>query len=205
MNKTQKIVASTAIVAGLASIATTANASSHDWSGVANCESSGNWHDTDGYYEGGLQFSNSTWLAYGGGKYAQHAYQATESEQIAIAERDLADHNGNWHSQWPVCGAYLTGGTTPQKPSTGSYSAEQRSSVQKAPEKTYKAPEKTQETLKNGEYTVVSGDTLSGIGQAYDVDWQKIYDANKDIIGSDPNMIYPGQQLHIDADRILEV
>lgn len=202
MNKTQKIVATTAIAAGLASMATVANAASHDWSGVANCESSGDWHDTSGYYEGGLQFSNATWLAYGGGAYAQHAYEATPAQQIAIAERDLADHNGNWHSQWPVCGAYLTGGTTPQKPSTGSRSAEQRSSVQKAPVKTYKAPEKVQSAPKNDVHTtftyrVKEGDTLSFIGWYFNVDWHKIYKTNKKVIGNNPNLIFPGEVLTI--------
>lgn len=46
-------------------------------------------------------------------------------------------------------------------------------------------------------YTVQRGDTLSGIGSKYGVSWQSIYDANKAIIGSNPNKIYPGQQLTI--------
>ncbi|MGB5937195.1 MAG: transglycosylase family protein, partial [Ornithinimicrobium sp.] len=37
------------------------------WDGVAACESGGNWsiNTGNGYY-GGLQFSQSTWEAYGG-------------------------------------------------------------------------------------------------------------------------------------------
>src|SRR5256885_13215908 len=49
-------------------------------------------------------------------------------------------------------------------------------------------------------YTVQPGDTLSGIAQrAYGNgnEWQKIYDANKQVIGSDPNLIQPGQVLYI--------
>lgn len=46
-------------------------------------------------------------------------------------------------------------------------------------------------------YTVKSGDTLSGIGSRYGISWQKIYNANKSVIGSNPNRIYPGQTLTI--------
>lgn len=74
------------------------------WDGVAACESSGNWQDTDGMFEGGLQFLNSTWLAYGGGEYAAHAYDATKAQQIEIAERVLA---GAGIGSWPTCGRYL--------------------------------------------------------------------------------------------------
>jgi LysM repeat protein len=50
------------------------------------------------------------------------------------------------------------------------------------------------------EYTVQPGDTLWGIAQrAYNdpEDWDTIYDANKGIVGNNPNLIYPGQRLQI--------
>lgn len=46
-------------------------------------------------------------------------------------------------------------------------------------------------------YTVVKNDTLSGIGARFGVPWRTIYDANRALIGSDPNRIYPGQNLII--------
>jgi LysM repeat protein len=51
------------------------------------------------------------------------------------------------------------------------------------------------------EYTVVSGDTLSGIGQKFSVDWQKIAQANKI---TNPNLIRVGQKLVIPTSRPAE-
>ena len=45
-------------------------------------------------------------------------------------------------------------------------------------------------------YTVVYGDTLWGLARRFSnqngADWKKIYDLNKEVIGSDPNRIYVG-------------
>lgn len=48
-------------------------------------------------------------------------------------------------------------------------------------------------------YTVVQGDTLSGIARKLtgSADWKALYEANKSVVGSDPNRIYPGQVLTI--------
>lgn len=48
-------------------------------------------------------------------------------------------------------------------------------------------------------YTVVSGDTLIKIATAQGVDggWQQLYDANRDVIGAEPDEIYPGQELSL--------
>jgi hypothetical protein len=72
------------------------------WNAVAACESGGNWSTNtgNGYY-GGLQFSHSTWIAYGGGAYASNANGASRSAQIAIAQRVLAAQGPG---AWPVCG-----------------------------------------------------------------------------------------------------
>ena len=74
-----------------------------NWSAIAACESGGNWsaNTGNGFY-GGLQFTEQTWLGYGGGQYAPSAYLATESQQITVAERVLA---GQGIGAWPVCGA----------------------------------------------------------------------------------------------------
>ncbi len=46
-------------------------------------------------------------------------------------------------------------------------------------------------------YTVKAGDSLSKIGQHHGVSWREIHEANRDVIGDDPDKIYPGQKLRI--------
>jgi hypothetical protein len=74
-----------------------------NWSAIAACESGGNWSVStgNGFY-GGLQFTEGTWLANGGGQYASSANLATPAQQIAVAERVLASQG---IGAWPVCGA----------------------------------------------------------------------------------------------------
>jgi hypothetical protein len=74
-----------------------------NWSAIAACESSGNWsaNTGNGFY-GGLQFTEQTWLGYGGGQYAASANLATPAEQIAVAQRVEA---GQGIGAWPVCGS----------------------------------------------------------------------------------------------------
>ena len=48
-------------------------------------------------------------------------------------------------------------------------------------------------------YTVQSGDNLSKIGSKYGVSWQQIFEANRDKL-SDPDKIYPGQELTIPSE-----
>jgi len=73
-----------------------------NWAAIAACESGGNWAAStgNGFY-GGLQFTEQTWLGYGGGRYASSANLATPGQQIAVADRVLA---GQGIGAWPVCG-----------------------------------------------------------------------------------------------------
>lgn len=74
-----------------------------NWAAIAACESGGNWsaNTGNGFY-GGLQFTQQTWLGYGGGQYASSANLATPSQQMAVADRVLA---GQGIGAWPVCGS----------------------------------------------------------------------------------------------------
>jgi hypothetical protein len=70
-----------------------------NWDAIAQCESGGNWsiNTGNGYY-GGLQFSHSTWIAYGGGQYAENAHLTSRENQIAVASTMGLGH-------WPHCGS----------------------------------------------------------------------------------------------------
>jgi nucleoid-associated protein YgaU len=47
-------------------------------------------------------------------------------------------------------------------------------------------------------HTVASGDTLSSIAKKYGKEsWKEVYEANKDVIGDDPNKIRAGMKLKI--------
>ncbi|WP_454228057.1 transglycosylase family protein [Propioniciclava flava] len=104
MNHTPKrllaIMATSAVAVG-GSVALAAPAHADVWDSVAQCESGGNWAISTGNgYSGGLQFSASTWRAYGGTAYAPSAAQATKAQQIAVAKKVLAGQGAN---AWPVC------------------------------------------------------------------------------------------------------
>lgn len=44
-------------------------------------------------------------------------------------------------------------------------------------------------------YVVQPGDTLSEIGDALGMNWHDLYEANRDVVGDNPNLIFPGQEL----------
>ena len=71
------------------------------WDQIAACESGGNWatNTGNGYY-GGLQFSLSTWQAYGG---TSRPDLTSREYQISIAEKVAAAAGG--YGAWPNCGA----------------------------------------------------------------------------------------------------
>ncbi|MEO3844117.1 transglycosylase family protein [Streptomyces sp. B22F1] len=176
-------------------------ASVDTWDRVAQCESGGDWSIStgNGFY-GGLQFVQSTWEGYGGTQYAPRADQATKEQQIEIAEKVLASQGPG---AWPVCSvqAGLTqGGPAPDLSTGGGEESEPEAQPAKgeAP-KQEKAPEK--KFKKAGNYTVVSGDTLWDIARKHGIagGWQTIYEGNKDVIGDDPDLIFPGQEYEFDG------
>jgi hypothetical protein len=73
---------------------------SADWNAIALCESSGNWAETEGIFEGGLQFLPSTWDAYAPAEYPDAAYLATPAQQVYVGELVLQAQGAE---AWPNC------------------------------------------------------------------------------------------------------
>ncbi len=61
------------------------------WEQVAMCEEGGNWASDGSTFSGGLGISRANWDAYGGLQYAPEGAEATEDEQIMVAERIQSD------------------------------------------------------------------------------------------------------------------
>ncbi|QBJ98237.1 LysM peptidoglycan-binding domain-containing protein [Rhodococcus sp. ABRD24] len=178
------VVAAGSVVAIPLAISTgTASAAGHDWSGVAECESSGNWaaNTGNGFY-GGLQFTQSTWEAYGG---SGSAHNASKAEQIRVAENVL---EGQGVGAWPVCGQYLESGSTP-----GAVASVAQPVVESAPVVQQQVPEWAPTVSAGvGTYVVQLGDTLSQIAATHGVSL-----ANLASQVSNPDLIFPGQALSV--------
>ncbi|MCD9590336.1 transglycosylase family protein [Streptomyces sp. 8ZJF_21] len=208
-------LAGAAVAAPLIGATSASAATTSQWDQVAQCESGGNWsiNTGNGYY-GGLQFSSSTWAAYGGTAYASTADKASKAQQIQIAEKVLGSQG---KGAWPVCGTGLTSGGSPSAPSApsapsgsqGQSSASTKSAPAAKPAQPKVEPRTAPEHAArqeargpikkgDGEYKVKSGDTLGKIAKAHDVKggWKKLFKLNKDIIEK-ADLIFPGQQLHL--------
>jgi len=204
----------------LAAPASAATAS--QWDAVAQCESGGNYsiNTGNGFY-GGLQFTLSTWAAYGGTGAPQNA---SKSEQIAVAERVLA---GQGKGAWPVCGTGLgAANPTPVQAQTRpAPAATSTRTVPSAPhvvapsvvgqstratggagdadadadDSTAAAPRATTPSRRSAaarSYVVRSGDTLAKIAAAHQIrgGYQAIFALNRGTI-KNVNLIYPGETL----------
>ncbi|WP_405902173.1 transglycosylase family protein [Streptomyces sp. NBC_00656] len=187
--------------------AASAGAASGDvWEKVAACESTSNWDiNTGNGYFGGLQFTRSTWAAYGGTEYAPRADLATRDQQIAIAEKVL---EGQGPGAWPVCSgkAGLTRGgdgpdLSPQTERTTGVGTPAKAAPRASASQSAGTKKATPTTVpgKRDSYTVARGDSLSGIAAERRLDggWQRLYSANRKVVGDDPDLIFPGQRLSL--------
>jgi murein DD-endopeptidase MepM/ murein hydrolase activator NlpD len=159
----------------------TADASTVNWDAIAKCESGDVWNiNTHNGYYGGLQFTQSTWEAFGGLAYAPRADLATREQQIAVAEKTLA---GQGIGAWPVCGKFgysvsvTPNNTTPPAPTTVT-----------------SVPTTTATPIITDTYDVKSGDTLESIAGRAGTSWRTLAEIN-DL--APPYTIFPGQTLHL--------
>ena len=163
------------------------------WDAVAQCESTGNWHiNTGNGFSGGLQFTPSTWAAYGGTQYASNAANASREQQIAVAERVL---QAQGPGAWPVCSvkAGLKKGSLDNQDAGASAKPKPVKQAAPAP-KPAPQPAPQPKAPAGGEYTVKPGDTLSEIADKLSTGWHSLFDKNSGQI-KDPNLIFPGQKL----------
>jgi nucleoid-associated protein YgaU len=197
------VVAAAALSVGVGvGAATPAAAASTVWDRVAKCESGGNWkiNTGNGYY-GGLQFSHSTWRAYGGGKYANNANKASKAEQIAIARRTLA---GQGPRAWSCAGrAGLTKSngkaSKTATPSTNPGSSKAKPTVKKSVAKKPSPSKSNYTSTASGKTAKVKrGDTLAKMAKRYHVKggWKGLWKLNKSKV-KNPNHIRVGQVLKI--------
>ncbi len=191
-----------AAVATLAAPATSANAAPLEaWDALAQCESGGNWsiNTGNGYY-GGLQFSQSSWIAAGG---SGSPAGASKAEQIRVAE-NLLQMQG-WGA-WPSCTAQLglsAYGTSsapanlaPQSNEVAEIAAP--AVVEAAPVAEAPVAAVAEAPVANT-YTVVAGDTLSEIAYAHGFSsWDALLAANSELI-TNANVIEIGWELTIPA------
>jgi LysM repeat protein len=193
-SNTGKNIARTALagaVAGapLLAAAPAANAAPDSvWDRVAQCESSGNWNiNTGNGFFGGLQFTASTWRAFGGGVFADSANHASREQQIVVAERVLA---GQGWGAWPVCSRKA--GATGEAVTLRGVPKPQAAAAPK-PAATPSAPL----TAALGDYLIQPGDTLSSIAARRHVTggFQALMAKNPAL--KNPNRIFPGQHLKL--------
>ncbi|MBL7257171.1 transglycosylase family protein [Paractinoplanes lichenicola] len=188
-----------------------------NWDAIAECESGGDWdiNTGNGYY-GGLQFSRSTWRAYGGSRFAGTADQASRAEQIAIAERV---RDGQGLGAWPTCGrrASSTKQYRAQLAEARAAAAAKRAAEARAAQAaaTRATDDATAQSVATGTpptaqaaattarptkrvYIVRAGDTLALIAQRtkFPGGWRALHRLNRDKLPS-PHRIYPGQPLSL--------
>jgi resuscitation-promoting factor RpfA len=190
-SRTGRTIARTAVAGAVAGapllVAAPANAAPDSaWDKLAQCESGGNWkiNTGNGFY-GGLQFTPSTWRAFGGKAFAASAHQASREQQIVVAERVLAGQGWN---AWPVCSrkAGVRSESSTQRDAPARKSGSAGDQVRLA----------AQETTTSGDYVVKSGDTLGRIASANKIagGWKALVEKNP-ALKADPDSLKVGQRL----------
>ena len=189
--------------------------------GLVQCESGGNpaaVNNTAAGQQAGrpaglFQIVTGTWLANGGGQFAPTADRATPAQQQIVADRIYASQGASPWECKPGNGPALfgsfgqSGAAAPAKPQANAPAKPQATPQAKSQAKPQAsaparsatpAPAPAGEPTSNpkGDYTVVAGDTLSGIAQKFDVPggWSRLATLNSQYIPN-PNLILVGEKI----------
>lgn len=150
---------------------------------IAQCES-GNRNINNSTFpvssaSGPWQIINGTWARFGGREFAPRAIQATRAEQLIVARRiatanpSLSDWNESKRCWGPKVAA-----------------AARHDAGTEAPRHAAPTPTPARHSV-----TVVRGDTLSGIALRERVTVAELFARNRQVIGTNINLILPGQVL----------
>ncbi|HVV12612.1 LysM peptidoglycan-binding domain-containing protein [Amycolatopsis sp.] len=180
--------------------------------GIVKCESGGNPTAVNntaagqraGRPAGLFQIVTKTWLANGGGQFAPTADKATPAQQQVVADRIYAKQGsapwecgtGSGPSAFAYFGGSIGGGSASTE--TGATTAKPKAQAKVQAKAETKKPVSTGTTRSNpnGDYTVVAGDTLSGLAKKLGTSggWQHLQQLNAQYI-PDGDLILVGQKI----------
>jgi hypothetical protein len=192
------------VAAGVVLASANAAHADPDWAPIIACESGGNptAQNPSSTASGLFQFLDTSWIAYGGGKYASRAKYATPTQQYEIANRAYAQSGLTpWTASKGCWGGKVSTNATPKhaapdkpaRPIPASTAAPKHAKPEPTPAK----PAQLAEIPADGMYTVVPGDTLFGIAAAHGIEsWETLAERNRTTIPN-PHLIYPGQRLNL--------
>ncbi|TNC20572.1 LysM peptidoglycan-binding domain-containing protein [Amycolatopsis alkalitolerans] len=170
--------------------------------GLVKCESGGNPTAVNntaagqraGRPAGLFQIVTKTWLANGGGQFAPTADKATPAQQQTVADRIYAKQGsapwqcptGAGSAQFAFFGGQSGGGSA----------STETAKVRHEAKPTNATPAGATRSNPTGNYTVVAGDTLSGIAAKFRVSggWQHLQKANSQYIPN-ADLILVGQRI----------
>ena len=173
------------------------------WDPVIKCESGGNpkAQNPSSSASGLLQFIDGTWRAYGGHEFAARAKLATAAEQLIVAERAYAREGLQpWTASKSCWSGKVSKGSSPAK------AAPKKAPVKPAPAPAPASAPAPAPALASapaavpavGTYVVQLGDTLSEVAAVRgDGNWQALHERNRAVVGDNPNLIFPGQNLSL--------
>jgi LysM repeat protein len=180
--KTAAALTVTATIPGLSLVApgTAEAAPPGGWGPIIACESGGNAkaQNPSSSASGLFQMLDSTWHGLGG---KGRAKDASEAEQYSRAEK-LYSQSGlsPWAASKSCWKGKVSQNPAPKPPAPPPVKPESPPSIGAG----------------DGNYTVKPGDTLAKIAEGHGTTWQKIYDANRNVV-KNPSLIRPGQRLHV--------